>query len=122
MTTGYSSNATDSAVQVNIVAAGYGSATTGISDRSVGRQAATLRFDPSTSTASVGFTLGTAQHVRVRVLDMKGREIARLLDGNVSAGLHQAVWIARSVNPGIYAVALDAEGAGGWSANFVVAR
>ena len=51
----------------------------------------------------------------MRVFDVAGREIARLVDGERAAGHHRVVWdgrdrAGRSVGTGIYFVSLEALG------------
>jgi hypothetical protein len=122
MTTGYATNATDSAVQANIVAAGYGSTTTEISGGRSEQASASFRYDPSTGTALVGYTSESVEYVRLRVVDLRGRVVAVLQDGQVQAGRHTAVWDAKQAHAGVYALVMDAEGGAGWSGKVVVGR
>jgi len=120
---GVASDATDAAVQANIVAAGYGSATTGIADRfATDLPQPSIRWNPSNSSSAVDFTLANASKVRLRVVDLNGREIARPLDGVLQAGAHQARWTTAGMHPGIYSVVMEVEGQGTWSRSFIQVR
>lgn len=116
------SDATDNAIQANIVAAGYGSSATSISSRSVGASPAFLRFDPTTTAATVGYNLESAGYVRLRVVDLQGREVARFLDGMVSAGSHESTWNARQAHSGLYYVVMSVDGATRWTGSVLVSR
>ena len=53
--------------------------------------------------------------VRVRVMDVTGRVVDRLVDENLPAGLHSFAWSAvdgdgRGVPAGVYYLALEANG------------
>jgi len=123
MTSGFPSDATDAAVQANIVAAGYGrTTTTEISSKGIGDPVASVRYDPATTEVAFEYTLESAQSVRVRVFDLRGREVAQLLDSPLSAGAHEAVWDAKSARPGLYAVAMEVEGRVAWSGKVIVGR
>jgi non-reducing end alpha-L-arabinofuranosidase len=122
MTTGYSTNATDSAIQLNIIAAGYGSATTSLEGGIAAASSATVRYDASTGVAVVGYVSKTSQHVRLRVVDLQGRVVSVLQDGMVQAGSHNVLWDAGRTHAGIYAVSLEADGRATWSGRIVVGR
>ena len=119
---GYPSNATDSEIQVNIVAAGYGSNTSAIADVNFGGSRTSVQYDASNGKAVVGYSLATSQSVRLRVLDLQGREVARLVDGTVAAGVHGAVWDARQAHSGVYVLAMQVGGKSAWSGTIVVHR
>lgn len=123
MTTGYASTATDALIQANIVAAGYGRTTTSIAGRGVRSVSpAIVSFDASRATALVGYSVENPSHVRIRVMDFQGREVARIVDGEVSAGRHDATWDAKPMHSGIYALVMDVEGSKVWSGNVIVGR
>jgi hypothetical protein len=65
-------------------------------------------FNPSTS---IGFTLARAGHVRLRIFDLLGREIATLVDGTLDPGSHRVEWNASGLASGVYFYSL--EGGGG---------
>ena len=58
----------------------------------------------------VPFEVPEAGHVRLTVVDILGREIATLLDGEVAAGRHEAVLDGGRLASGVYLVRLEAEG------------
>lgn len=57
---------------------------------------------------SVQYSLPTAQHVRLSVYDVLGREVAMLHDGDQGVGPHEARFAADGLSPGVYLVRLDA--------------
>jgi hypothetical protein len=116
------SDATEDAVQANIVAAGYGSSSTAISSRSVGMSQAFLRYDAADGATSVGYSLETPGTVRLSVVDLQGRVVARLVDGMISAGSHQATWDARKVHSGLYYAVMSVDGTTRWTGSVLVTR
>jgi len=62
--------------------------------------------NPALSGAGFRFSLPRAGAVRLGVFDVQGREVARLLDGVLSAGSHAGSWSGRAggapVPPGVY--------------------
>jgi hypothetical protein len=61
--------------------------------------------------AQVEFTLPRAARARLSVVDLRGREVALLANGELPAGRHAAVWGAGGrVRAGLYFVVLRAEG------------
>ncbi len=56
-------------------------------------------FNPSTT---VEFTLLKDSHVRLTVNDIEGREVARLIDKDMSAGSYKAVFSAQKLSSGVY--------------------
>jgi hypothetical protein len=56
-------------------------------------------FNPSTT---ISFTLPTTSHVRLSVFSLLGKEIATLVDGTLSAGVHNQVWDAGVHPSGMY--------------------
>lgn len=123
MTTGFASATTDAAIQANIVAAGYGKTTTSIGSRGAQEiSPAILSYDAGSVTARVNYSVENPSHVRIRVVDFQGREAARLVDGEVSAGRHDATWNAKQMHTGIYALVMEVEGANVWSGNVIVGR
>jgi len=120
MVSGYPVDSIDNAIQANIVAAGYGSATVSIANREFHIAShPTLVFDPFQGKATIRFELEKPQHVRLRVLDLRGREIARLVDGSVPAGLREATWKSNAARSTVYSLLMEIEGKKAWSANIV---
>ncbi len=56
-------------------------------------------FNPSTTLA---IRIPERQYISLRVFDLLGREIAVLLDGDLSAGTHLIPWNANKVSSGVY--------------------
>ncbi len=66
--------------------------------------------NPFNSTTTIGYSLPAAGAVSLTAYDLSGREVARLADGVMSAGAHEAVWVADGMASGVYVVKLDAGG------------
>ena len=87
---------------------------------------AALRLDapvpnPAASAARVAFRLGAAGPARLSVVDVLGREVARVVDGVQAAGAHEVPLDLRTLAPGVYVVRLlSVEGVA--SASLTVAR
>ncbi len=64
-------------------------------------------FDASTE---IRFQLPEPSRVLLSVYDIRGREMARLLDSHMSAGYHRATWDARDVPKGMYFYRLTTDG------------
>jgi len=62
-------------------------------------------FNPSTT---IEFDLPSAAHVRLRVFDLLGREVASLVNEELSAGRHQAQWNASKMSSGVYFYQMEA--------------
>ena len=64
--------------------------------------------NPAAGAARIDFALPEAASVRVSILDLQGREVARLAEGRMSAGRHRVTWSparGRGVGaPGVYLV------------------
>ena len=67
--------------------------------------------NPSTGSARVSFALPEAGPARVTVYDVRGRSVATLVDGPLSAGRHEATLDSGSLAAGVYVVRLEAGGA-----------
>jgi hypothetical protein len=123
MTIGNPPDSIDDKIQANIVAAGYGSATTAIAgDEATSRPGISLSYESRSATVNVGYTLDRSAQVRIRVLDLRGRVVAVLADGMVSAGRHDAVWNTAKRYSGLFAVAMEIEGETMRSGNVIVGR
>ncbi|MFH0882117.1 MAG: T9SS type A sorting domain-containing protein [bacterium] len=67
--------------------------------------------NPFNGSTTISFAQAHASVVRVTVSDLLGREVARLVDGESSPGIHQVQWRpASTVATGTYIVRLDADG------------
>jgi len=61
--------------------------------------------NPAHELARIGFALPRVARIHLAVLDVQGREVLTLADGETSAGRHQAVFATRRVpGPGLYFV------------------
>jgi hypothetical protein len=63
--------------------------------------------NPAFSDLTIRFVLGSAEPVRLRIMDIAGRTVANLTDGSLSAGEHVAHWNRQSADgrpatPGVY--------------------
>ena len=56
-------------------------------------------FNPVTR---IEFALPEAGFTRLIIYDLQGREVATLIDGEMSAGIHNVTWNARNVASGVY--------------------
>ncbi len=70
--------------------------------------------NPFNPTTTIGFDLPQAGRVRLTVFDMSGRIIRTLVDGELSAGRHEAVWDSqddggRAVASGMYIVIMETD-------------
>lgn len=64
-------------------------------------------FNPATA---IRFTTARPGPVDLRVYDVAGREVARLLDGEADAGAHEVTWRAEGLASGVYFYVLRADG------------
>ena len=72
-----------------------------------------LSPNPSRGDARLAFVLPQAAHAELRVLDLAGRVVRTLADGEFSAGRHESVWDGRDgagaeAPAGVYFATLDA--------------
>lgn len=58
--------------------------------------------NPFNPTTNIPFILHEAGYTSLVIYDMLGKEVARLVDGVVTAGRHEARWDASSVSTGVY--------------------
>lgn len=64
--------------------------------------------NPARDRALVGFTLPSAERVRLTVFDALGREVAVLVDRGLAAGAHEAEVDTAALPPGVYVARLRA--------------
>jgi hypothetical protein len=64
-------------------------------------------FNPATV---IRFSIPTEGQVRIRVFDMLGKEVAMLLDGPMTAGVHQVKFDGSGLPSGVYICKLEADG------------
>jgi hypothetical protein len=58
--------------------------------------------NPFNAVTSLQYNVPQSGHVTLLIHDVAGREVARLMDGNLSAGLYTARWDASGVSSGLY--------------------
>ncbi len=66
--------------------------------------------NPTQSSAVVSFTLPASGRARIVIYNTAGREVATLIDGEFSAGSHQATLDGRGLTPGVYYVDYESNG------------
>ncbi len=64
--------------------------------------------NPFNSETNIRYQLPAPCHVVLTILDIKGRELERLVDGRIEAGYHRTVWDASGLPSGIYFYRLEA--------------
>ena len=64
--------------------------------------------NPFNNRSMVSFSLGNSGHANLSIYDITGREVASLVDGQMSSGEHQTVWNAEGMGSGVYFVRLEA--------------
>jgi uncharacterized protein (DUF362 family) len=62
-------------------------------------------FYPSTT---IQFSVQRAAHVKLKIYNMQGQEIAVLLDGEIAAGTHKVRWDANGLGSGTYYYTINA--------------
>jgi len=65
---------------------------------------------PFNSQTTIRFGVDRIESTRLKVYDLLGREVVRLVDDKPSIGYHQVVWDADEFPSGIYIIQLEAEG------------
>jgi hypothetical protein len=107
-------NAVSNAVSVFI----NNTAVVSVRDRDPSRSGLTeLRPNPFHGSTAIGYQLARAGRVRLSILDLRGRECARLRDEESAPGSHTITWNGRDqqgreLPPGVYFVRLEAPGTG----------
>jgi hypothetical protein len=64
--------------------------------------------NPFNPTTTLNFALPIETEVSLSIYNMQGREVTTLIDGNMEAGYHSAVWNASSHASGMYFVKMHA--------------
>ncbi|MDP4103318.1 MAG: arabinofuranosidase catalytic domain-containing protein [Bacillota bacterium] len=106
---GYPTDATDSLVHKDILAAGYGSNYSSVEHGTIHPARALLHYDPTESRVVFDGAL-EQRHVTVKAVDFQGKQIAQIFDGVVLAGKHEASWDARNIRDGIFILKFSIEG------------
>ncbi|MCX6142909.1 MAG: T9SS type A sorting domain-containing protein, partial [Ignavibacteriales bacterium] len=86
--------------------------TTGVSEQNV---PTAFRLEqnfpnPFNPTTTIGYHISTESHVRLRVTDILGREVATLVNEQKAPGLYDVQWNALQAPSGIYLCRLEADG------------
>jgi len=63
--------------------------------------------NPFSANTEIVYTLPNAGHVRLVIYDVRGREVARLVDGRQGAGEHRVPWMAEGLPSGLYVYRLE---------------
>ena len=66
--------------------------------------------NPFNPTTTIGYQLTAYSFVELGIYDIKGREVARLVNGFQSAGTHQAAFDGSDLSSGVYFARLQADG------------
>ena len=66
--------------------------------------------NPFNSSVKLSMYLPKADHVSLSIFDVNGREVSRLVDGDVEAGSQTFVWDANDFAAGVYVVRIEAGG------------
>ena len=66
--------------------------------------------NPFNGQTTISFKLQAASEVKLTVYDVTGREVASLVSGHLSAGLHDVTWNAEGMTSGVYFVRLAVAG------------
>ncbi|HEX7510483.1 MAG TPA: arabinofuranosidase catalytic domain-containing protein [Chitinivibrionales bacterium] len=125
MTSGYPSDSAENAVQANIVAAGYGGSvfsTRHIENATASSPPFRVRYNQSTASAVISFTMQDARHVDMIIVDQRGRRIDAIVNRAVTAGRHEAVWNAKQVPAGVYFWRISIDGSDGAVGKIVVGK
>ena len=77
--------------------------------------------NPGSGPRNLAFTTPSSAHVTLRVFDVAGREVARLIDHDLPAGHHQVRFFTEGWAAGVYYYRLNA-GAGAKSGKMVIVR
>jgi hypothetical protein len=66
--------------------------------------------NPFNPTTTIGFQISTQSHVRLKVTDILGREMAILVNEQKAPGLYTVQWNALQAPSGIYLCRLETDG------------
>jgi hypothetical protein len=64
--------------------------------------------NPFNPTTTLSFAIPVDSEVSLSIYNLQGREVARLINGNMDAGYHSIVWDANSYSSGVYFVKMVA--------------
>jgi non-reducing end alpha-L-arabinofuranosidase len=126
ITTGVPTDEVDELIQANIVAAGYGRATTAVTTFSKNSVKTVPMFDayynPLAANAVISYTLQDAQRVSMTIFNQQGRQIATIENGTMPAGRHDAVWDTNRVPAGVYVVNITMDGRSAWAGKIIIQK
>ncbi len=66
--------------------------------------------NPFNPTTTIKFALPENQHVRIRVFDINGRQVAELVNSRMNAGFHRIEWDAGNTSSGVYFIRMETGG------------
>ena len=66
--------------------------------------------NPFTGATEIAYSLDRAAYTRLRVLDLTGREVATLVNGQQAAGDHRATFTPNGLAAGVYVYMLEVDG------------
>ncbi len=81
-----------------------------LGDEAAGFSLAQAAPSPTTGAAKISYSLAEAGDVTLAVYDVLGREVARLVDGSMAAGSHEATFDGANLPSGLYLYRLTANG------------
>jgi hypothetical protein len=125
MTRGMPSDATENAVQKNIIDAAYGSQTTEVTFFGIGGAAASLMVEVNSKSAGktvISYALPDARRVSMNIFDQRGRRTATIINGMIAAGRHEAVWITKGTPSGVYVCRVVIDGRNAWATKLIVGK
>jgi len=122
MTIGNPPDSVDDKIQANIVAAGYGSSTSSIRSGTVDRNGTRLLFSASNSRVVVEYNTNATGRTDLEIMDLQGKRIAWIANGEVGPGTHQIAWDASKAPTGLYIARLLQGGAVAWAGRVLVGR
>jgi hypothetical protein len=122
MTIGNPPDSIDDQVQANIVAAGYGRATTSV--RTARPREAAIRTVAVSGSRIATFDLASSTEgmFEIRIEDVRGIRVAALRQDLSAAGEHRLSWDARHVPNGLYFARATFDGAPVWSGKILLGR
>ena len=125
ITAGWPSNATDTTVLKNVQAAGYGSTVTSVlpgAKNTLQTSLFNVRYNPSNGRAVINYTLQNTRHITINVFNQQGKPVATLVNGDVSAGVREAVWDTKRAPAGVYVARMAIDGNFGWSGKVIIGK
>lgn len=81
---------------------------TGLTDEAASATTLSAQPNPFAAHTTIAFSLAEAGPVQVSVYDVLGREVARLVDGSLPAGVHEAAFDGSQLPSGLYIYRLTA--------------